>query len=165
MREPIELDDYFLALCDVAAQRSKDPSTQVGAVLVRDCDVLSTGYNGFPAGMIETPERWERPTKYGIVVHAEENVILRAARNGVSIKDAILYISLFPCSKCARVIANSGIQEIVYNKEKTDAFPRGDDHDFRLARTILSETGIAVRGHRPEYKLTIEYEYSSDVPF
>lgn len=164
MRVPIDRDDYFLALCDVAAQRSKDPSTQVGAVLVKHGDVLSTGYNGFPAGMIETPERWERPTKYGIVVHAEENVILRAARNGVPILGSILYISLFPCSKCARLIGNSGIREIVYNQEKTDLFPRGDHHDFKLARTILSETGVAVRGHVPQYELSIDYSVLDEVP-
>lgn len=164
MREPIALDDYFLALCDVAAQRSKDPSTQVGAVIVKHGDVLSTGYNGMPAGLIETPERWERPAKYALVVHAEENALLRAARKGVSVIGSTLYISLFPCSKCARVIANSGIQELVYNEEKTKAFERGDQHDFRLARTILSECGVAVRGHRPEYVLSISYKYSDEVP-
>lgn len=165
MRQPIEIDDYFLALCDMVAQRSKDPSTQVGAVIVRDGDILATGYNGFPAGLDETPERWERPTKYGYVVHAEENAVLRAARQGVSIKDATLYVSLAPCVKCARFIANSGIQEIVFNKTKTDGFPRGDHHELRLGRTILSETGIEMRGHVPQYQLSIEYEYSDEVPF
>lgn len=164
MRTPIEIDDYFLALCDVAAQRSKDPSTQVGAVIVRGGDILSTGYNGMPAGLIETPERWERPTKYALVVHAEENALLRAARNGISIKGATLYVSLFPCAKCARVIANSGIRELVFNKEKTAMFARGDHHDFNLATTILSETGVAVRGHNPEYQLSITYEVSDEVP-
>lgn len=117
-----------------------------------------------PAGMIETPALWERPTKYGIVVHAEENVILRAARNGVSLKGATLFLSFFCCSKCARLIANSGIEEIVYNKTKTLAHPSPEAFDFPLARRILSETGVAVRGHVPEYQLSIKYEYSDEVP-
>lgn len=166
MRDPIELDDYFLAICDLVAQRSKDPSTQVGAVLVRDGDILTTGYNGFPSGVIEDAKRWERPTKYGYVVHAEENVVLRAARLGVSIIGATLYTSLAPCVKCARLLANSGIDEIVFNKTKTDAFPRGDQHELRLGRDILSESCVAVRGHVPQYELSIAYEaIGSDVPF
>jgi dCMP deaminase len=104
----------------LAAKRSKDPSTQVGACIVDDSNViLSTGYNGFPKGCSDDEFPWEREgsdTKYPFVVHAELNAILNA--NGKSLKDARLYVALFPCNECAKAIIQSGIKEVTYLSDK-----------------------------------------------
>jgi len=111
-------DDYFMAMARQAATRSKDPSTQVGCVIVKDRDLLMTGYNGFPAGIEETEAMWERPTKYNIVIHAEQNAIARAARKGIAIDGSTMYLTAFPCNKvgCARLIIAAGIKRVVAQK-------------------------------------------------
>ncbi len=112
---------YFMGIAHLSALRSKDPSTQVGAVIVDDeHKVVSIGYNGFPRGINDDDYPWEREgetleTKYPYVVHAELNAILNAPR---SIKDCSIYVSLFPCHECAKAIIQSGIKEIVYESDK-----------------------------------------------
>lgn len=112
---------YFMGIAHLSALRSKDPSTQVGAVIVDDeHKVVSIGYNGFPRGVSDDEFSWEREgstlhTKYPYVVHAELNAILNAPR---SVKDCSIYVSLFPCHECAKAIIQSGIKEIVYESDK-----------------------------------------------
>lgn len=104
---------YFLDLALMVATRSKDPNTQVGAVIVNpDKSVVETGYNGFAPGIAETPERWERPTKYEFVIHAEQNAIGRAARFGKVVNGSTLYCTHFPCRECAKMIIASGIKAV-----------------------------------------------------
>ena len=106
----------------LAAMRSKDPGTQVGACIVDAGNhILSTGYNGFPCGCSDDEFPWEREgvaneTKYPFVVHAELNAILNAHGNNLS--GAKLYVSLFPCNECAKAIIQSGIRELVYLSDK-----------------------------------------------
>lgn len=138
-------DAYFLQIAALAATRSKDPSSQIGAVLVRDRNIISTGYNGFPRGVDDSVvERYERPLKYQWVVHAEENCLLTAARNGVMTQGTTLYVTpLFPCSRCATSIVQAGIKEVVSNDHLRDN-PRWKD-DFQLSSQIFSEAGVIVR--------------------
>ena len=116
----ISWDEYFMGVALLAAKRSKDPSTQVGACIVDDNNViLSTGYNGFPYGCSDDVYPWEREgsdTKYNYVVHAELNAILNA--RGKNLKGAKLYVDLFPCNECAKAIIQSGISEVVYLYDK-----------------------------------------------
>jgi dCMP deaminase len=93
-------DTRFLDLAALVASWSKDPSTKVGAVIVRpDRTVASLGYNGFPRGVADTESRYEdRETKYQLVVHAEANAIISA---GESVKGMTMYGTLFPCCDCA----------------------------------------------------------------
>lgn len=104
----------------LAARRSKDPNTQVGACIVsEDNIILSTGYNGFPVGCSDDDFPWDREgenTKYPYVVHAELNAILNS--NGKSLRGAKIYVDLFPCNECAKAIIQSGIKEIVYLYDK-----------------------------------------------
>lgn len=96
---------------------SKDLSTKVGCIIVKnDKAILSSGYNGFPRGIDDNvPERLLRPLKYIYVVHAEVNAILNVARNGMgSTKDSIMYVTMAPCSGCAKIIVNAGIKEVIY---------------------------------------------------
>jgi dCMP deaminase len=108
-------DNYFLDIAEATATRCKDESQQVGAVLVRDRQLLATGYNGFPAGVNDSvPERHERPAKYMWTVHAEINAILQAGKHGVSTAGASIYVTpLSPCLGCAKAIVQAGIKEIV----------------------------------------------------
>lgn len=122
-------DDYFISLALVAAQRSKDPNTQVGACIAgQDNRVLALGYNGFPQGCPDYMLPWDREgeplkTKYLYVVHAELNAIMNT-QNREWLRDATLYCTLFPCNECAKVIIQSGIRTVLYLDDRyhdTDA--------------------------------------------
>ena len=114
-------DEYFMGLAHLSAMRSKDPSTQVGAVIVdQEHKVVGIGYNGLPIGCSDDEFPWDREggmleTKYAFVVHAELNAILNSTRN---LHGCTLYVSLFPCNECAKAIIQSGIREIVYEDDK-----------------------------------------------
>lgn len=118
----ISWDEYFMAVSYLAAQRSKDSHTQVGACIVSDDNkILSVGYNGMPMGCNDDEMPWERDgepleTKYPYVCHAELNAILN--RGSTSLKGSRLYVSLFPCNECAKAIIQSGISEVVYCEDK-----------------------------------------------
>lgn len=143
---PRSWDGYFLRGARLAATMSKDPSSQVGAVLVRDRQVIATGFNGFPRGVNDdVPERWDRPLKYQMIVHAEENCLLSAARNGARTDGTTLYVTpLFPCSRCATSIVQAGVRCVVTSDHKRDN-PRWRE-EFEQASVILSEGGVVVRG-------------------
>ena len=118
----ISWDEYFMGVAMLAARRSKDPSTQVGACIVSaDNIIISTGYNGMPKGCSDDEFPWERSgaeneTKYPYVVHAELNAILNA--NGRDLRGSKLYVALFPCNECAKAIIQSGVREVVYLSDK-----------------------------------------------
>ncbi len=106
----------FMQMAQLISTWSKDQSTKVGCVIVSpDKAILSMGYNGFPRGVKDyIKSRHERPDKYEFVVHAEENALLNAGRNGTRLSDGILYVTMPPCTHCAGSIIQSGIKEIIY---------------------------------------------------
>lgn len=118
----ISWEAYFMGVALLAAQRSKDNSTQVGACIVnRDKKILSVGYNGMPIGCSDDDMPWDRDgemldTKYAYVCHAELNAILN--NDGGSLKGTTVYTTLFPCNECAKAIIQSGIKEVVYLEDK-----------------------------------------------
>jgi dCMP deaminase len=115
-------NEYFLNIAEQIKLKSKDESTQIGAVIVgKDNEILSTGYNSFPRGLDDSKkERQERPEKYFWIEHAERNAIYNAARIGVSLKNSTIYLtSGVPCMDCARAIVNVGIQVVWCKKECT----------------------------------------------
>ena len=116
----ISWDEYFMGIAMLAAKRSKDPSTQVGACIVSgDNIIISTGYNGMPKGCSDDEFPWGREgeeTKYPFVVHAELNAILNA--NGRDLRGSRLYVALFPCNECAKAIIQSGVKEVLYLSDK-----------------------------------------------
>ena len=121
----ISWDEYFMGIAMLAARRSKDPNTQVGACIVsRDNIIISTGYNGMPKGCSDDIFPWDRTgeeTKYPYVVHAELNAILNA--NGRDLRGSRIYVALFPCNECAKAIIQSGVKEVVYLSDKYDGTP------------------------------------------
>jgi dCMP deaminase len=116
-------DKNFLKIAQEIASASKCVSKQVGAVIVRDGRILSTGYNGTPAGYTNCCDYWdgEYTPEHHVwsqtyEIHAEMNAIIWAARQGISIDGATIYVTLEPCSECSKNLIASGIKRIVYNK-------------------------------------------------
>lgn len=138
---PEKWDKRFLALAEHIARWSKDPSTKTGAVIVDpDNRVVSVGYNGFPRGVNDSPERLEnREMKYRIIVHCERNALLFAREPVAGYR---LYTWPFmSCAPCAAMVIQAGIIEVVA--------PVSDNSrwidDFSLAQTLFKEAGVSVR--------------------
>jgi dCMP deaminase len=149
-------DRHFLQLCLDHARMSKDPSTRVGAVIVGpDREIRSAGFNGFPRGIADTPERLaDRDTKLKLVVHAEMNAVLAAARVGIPLKGCTMFLAAtspkdgglwggVPCTRCTVEIIQAGIIEIVSYPKK--AVPSKWHADLIFARAIVDEAGIIYR--------------------
>ena len=139
-------DDRYMAIAKEVAQWSKDPNTKVGAVVVGDKgQILSQGYNGFPRGIIDTPDRLnDRETKYKYVVHAEMNVIYNATYNGVSLDKSSLYVYGLPvCSECCKGIIQVGISVVYVSKECLELRPHWQESWMRSV-DMFSEAGIEV---------------------
>ena len=120
----INWDEYFMAIAKLSAMRSKDPNTQVGACIVSDDNrILSIGYNGAPNGFNDDKFPWGREgneldTKYLYVCHAEMNAILNYRGSKKDLEHAKIYVDLFPCNECAKIIIQSGIKKIIYVCDK-----------------------------------------------
>lgn len=152
----ISWDEYFMGVALLAAKRSKDPSTQVGACIVDENHViLSTGYNGFPIGCSDDEFPWDRTgeeTKYPYVVHAELNAILNST--GKSLRGSTLYVVLFPCNECAKAIIQSGIKEVVYLDDKY-----AESDATQASKRLLATAGIKTRRLIPrDDSLTIYFD-------
>jgi dCMP deaminase len=110
-------DIRFLEMAKNVSAWSKDPSTQVGSIAVDPIkkNIISTGYNGFPRGILDSVERYEhKPTKYKLVVHSEMNLIYNASYTGVSLNGSTLYVYGLPvCSECAKGIIQVGVKRVV----------------------------------------------------
>ena len=145
----ISWDEYLMGVALLAAMRSKDPNTQVGACIVdRNHVILSTGYNGFPKGCSDDDFPWERTgedTKYTYVVHAELNAILNSG--GKDLRNAVLYVSLFPCNECAKAIIQSGITDVVYLSDKYQ------DTDSTIAsKKMFDMAGVSYRAYENKHR-------------
>lgn len=126
----------FLELAKHIATWSKD-TTQVGSVAVdHSRRILETGYNGLPRGVEDHPERRERPAKYLWTSHAEENLVSHAARS--VLEGSTVYVTHLCCSKCARMLINSGVARIVCGDGQT-SMPQ---EEFTVATQMLKEAGV-----------------------
>ena len=158
-KDYLSWDEYFMGVAKLAALRSKDPNTQVGACIVDSNNViLSTGYNGFPIGCSDDDFPWirsaerEKDTKYPYVVHAELNAILNAG--GKDLRGSRIYVALFPCNECAKSIIQSGISEVVYLSDKYRDTPM-----TMASRRMLEMAGVKLRQFKPEKEsITIVFE-------
>lgn len=119
----ISWNDYFMGVARLSAKRSKDPSTKVGACIVnQNKRIVGIGYNGLPCGCSDDEFPWDREgdflnTKYPYVVHAEPNAILNSTEK---LDNSTIYVTLFPCNECAKLIIQSGIKKIYYGSDKYD---------------------------------------------
>lgn len=144
----IKWDEYFMGIALLSAERSKDPSTSVGACIVSDDNkILSVGYNGMPIGCSDDEFPWEKEgdafhTKYLYVCHAEMNAILNYT--GSHMKGAKLYVTLFPCNECTKALIQKGISEIIYMSDKYC-----DTDSVKASKRMLEATGIIYRKYEP----------------
>ena len=139
--------EYFLNLAEVVKLKSKDQSTQIGAVVVGEGkNVLSTGYNSFPRGLDDSlQERQERPEKYFWIEHAERNAIYNAALEGVSLKNSTIYLtSGLPCMDCARAIVNSGIKIVWCKRVCTTKNKEKWEESQMKSLQLLNECGVEI---------------------
>lgn len=141
MQKPLSWEEYFMTLALVASLKSKDNSTQVGAVIVdnKTRKVVASGYNGFPRYLDDNKIPQTRPEKYHYVVHAELNAILHAERE---LTDCTLYVTVFPCSECMKAVIQKGIKQVVYLNELI-----GDDWEMSKAATLklAGLAGVEIR--------------------
>lgn len=147
-------NECFMQIAYVISQRSKDPSTQAGAVIVNSGNIIiGLGYNGFPRNCDDDKLPWSREgdflnSKYAYVVHAEENAIYNSNNNTNNCK---LYCTLFPCNECAKTIIQSGITEIIFSSDKYH-----DQKPWIAARKMFDLAAITYRQYSPEYTLRLE---------
>ena len=154
-KDYISWDEYFMGVAKLAARRSKDPNTQVGACIVsQDNIIISTGYNGMPKGCSDDEFPWAREgeeTKYPYVVHAELNAILNA--NGRDLRGSRVYVALFPCNECAKAIIQSGVKEVVYLSDKYANTP-----GVKASKRMLDAAGVKYTQLRPAVKtITLDF--------
>jgi len=187
-------DDYFMSVAFLSAQRSKDPNKQVGAVIVGPGKIIcGVGYNGFPRGCGDTELPWAKKsreddpmdTKYAYVCHAEMNAIMN--KNAQSLDGASLYVTMYPCNECAKLVIQSGIKEVVFfeGKEIHASNPSRDvpgdvpgdarrtdetelvtptrggvrpDPTYAAAGKLLALADVRIRQHTPSATVDVTYE-------
>jgi dCMP deaminase len=136
-------DDYFMSIAKLSALRSKDPNRQVGCCIVEPDSkkIVSIGYNGFPRGCSDSDLPWGKngnwvDTKYPYVVHAEANAIVNSSS---SLKGCSLYVTLFPCNECAKLMIQSGIKKVFYENDTSTESKQASVKMFDLTNTIVKQ--------------------------
>lgn len=150
----IDWDEFFMGAASLASQRSKDPVKQVGAVIVNKYNrILSTGYNGMPAGFENAP--WGKgnqdilANKQTYVVHAESNAICNWY-NRVTNAGYKIYVTLYPCNECAKLIIQSGIKEVIYANE-----PKNWKDNYVASQHMFMSVGIKTRKYKGRREMNI----------
>jgi dCMP deaminase len=137
--------EYFMQITALVSTRATCLRRKVGAVIVRDKRILTTGYNGPPDGITHCEDRGGclreelgipsgQRMELSRAIHAEQNAIIQAAKIGISIQDSTLYVTTHPCFTCAKMLINAGVKEIIYKEGYPDEF----------AKEILEEAGVEV---------------------
>ena len=153
-------DEYFMSVALLSAQRSKDPSRQVGACVVNpDNKIVSVGYNGLPVGCDDDRFPWGKQggfleTKYAYVCHAEMNAVVN--RNSAAVNGCRIYVTLFPCNECTKLLIQSGIKEVIYG---TDNYH--DEKQFVASRRMLKSAGVSERRFTTTRKsITLSFDFN-----
>lgn len=160
----IDWQEYFMAVAFLAAKRSKDPKTQVGACIVNnDNKIVGIGYNGMPIGCNDDDFPWGKNTpspldsKYLYVCHAEMNAILN--KNSADVKDCTIYVGLFPCNECAKMIIQSGIKKVVYLSDKNAHRP-----EYIASKKMFNASNIIYKQYKPRRsKIEINFDIDWDL--
>ena len=157
----ISWQQYFMGVAKLSAHRSKDPNTQVGACIVSpENKIVGVGYNGLPWGCEDDKFPWQAregdlyDTKYPYVCHSEMNAILNYRGSKKDLEDAKIYVDLFPCNECAKIIIQSGIKEVVYLDDKYK-----DSENNIASRKLFDECGVTYKkldlGGKKEIKIEL----------
>jgi dCMP deaminase len=146
----ISWGDFFMGVAVLAAQRSKDPNTQVGSCAVNSKNrIIGVGYNGMPNGCSDDILPWGKgkkssDSKYPVVVHSEVNTILNSLSLS-ELNEATLYCTLFPCNECAKLIIQSGIKKVIFLSDKYD----GDEYNL-IAKRLFNMAGVQYEKFKSE---------------
>lgn len=147
---PPSWDEWFIKIMYLVASKSKDPKTKIGAVLVRDRRIISTGYNGFCQGVNDNVSaRWERPTKYSWVSHAERNSVYSAARTGIATLGTTMYTNGTPCTDCAKAVIQAGVAKVIVHRPYEELLygvgvkNKWADHNA-ITLAMFNEAGVVV---------------------
>ncbi len=139
----LKWNEYFMGIAELSAQRSKDPSTQVGCCIIspKNNRILSIGYNGLPFGFEDNEFSWEDSdkfleSKHTYIVHAEANAILNSNQN---LEGSDVYVTMFPCNECAKLLAQSKVKKVIYKDDKYLHKDKG-----KAAKIIFDKAGIEV---------------------
>ncbi|KAK9509918.1 hypothetical protein O3M35_004805 [Rhynocoris fuscipes] len=160
-KDYLKWNDYFMALAFLAAQRSKDPCTQVGACIVNsDNRIVGMGYNGMPTGCDDNEFPWGKSDsninhKSFYVCHAEMNAVLN--KNSYDLKNCRIYVGLFPCNECAKVIIQSGIREVIYLSDR-----KAHKLSTQASKRMFDASGVKYWQYTPE-KSKIVIDFSQDM--
>jgi dCMP deaminase len=153
-------DEYFMGVALLSALRSKDPNTQVGACIVDPKNkIVGVGYNGFPTGCSDDEFPWNRQgdfldTKYPYICHAELNAVIN--KISAQLYDCRLYVALFPCNECAKVIIQAGIKEVIYLSDKY-----ADTDAVKASKRMFCAGGVNCRRLEVSRKnVTLEFQES-----
>ncbi|KAL4230079.1 hypothetical protein ACF0H5_010464 [Mactra antiquata] len=145
----ISFDEYFMGVAVLTSQRSKDPSTQVGSCIVSPSNrIVSTGYNGMPNGCHDDEMPWGKNlpqplnNKYLYVVCSEMNAIMN--RHSTDLTNCKIYVTLFPCCKCAKLIIQSGITQVIYLDDKYHY-----KTETQASKIMFEKAGIKVKKYKP----------------
>lgn len=136
--------EWYLTLAHAVALKSKDPSTKVGCVMIdpERGDVLAQGYNGFPRNWPdETIATMDRPEKYALTIHAEQNAIANAAARSAALNGCLAYITHHPCSDCTKLLIQAGISQVHFITPEPELRQRWIE-SFDLSKKMLSAVGI-----------------------
>ncbi|MDZ5762231.1 dCMP deaminase family protein [Candidatus Cyrtobacter comes] len=142
-------DEYFMSIAYLVSMKSKDVRTRVGAVIVGvDNEIRSTGYNGFPRGISDDLERYKNPEyKDMIICHAEESAILNLSIVGTNAKGCRMYTPWIPCSRCARLIIQSRIKEVIFDPNFPGNKVRDDwSESIEISKELFKESGVILKG-------------------
>lgn len=154
-------NEYYMNIAIISALRSKDPNTQVGAVLVsKDNKIMSIGYNGAPRAFDDTKVPWSRDTKlpyikqkYPYMCHAELNAVVNYGGSILDFKDATIYVTLFPCDSCAKLLAQIGVKKVVYLYDY-----HHDEPIYGASRIILKECNIKYEQYKRESNVEVKID-------
>lgn len=162
-KDALMWDDYFMSVAFLSSMRSKDPNTQVGACIVnKEKRIVGIGYNGFPRGCSDEELPWARhsesgnelETKYPYVCHAEVNAILN--KNSADVQGCSLYVGLFPCNECAKMVIQSGIREVIFLSDKYK-----NSNSMIASRRLFNMANVKLRQHQPkEEQVVIKFPQS-----
>lgn len=140
-------DEWFMGMVYDTAKKSKDLSTKIGAVIVKDKRPILFGYNGLPRKVKDLPERMVRPAKYKWTEHGERNAIYCGARFGIATDGTTMYTQAVPCTDCARAVIAAGITLLKVHRQTEDLFKKHPQwvDDCLLSREMLEEAGVTIQ--------------------
>lgn len=138
-------DEFFMRHVYLAASKSKDPRTKIGAILVKDGVIISEGFNGFARKVKDLPSRYfNKEIKYKFICHGEHNSVLNAARRGESTLDSICYTQGIPCNSCAIALIQAGIKEIVIHNQWPEMNQKWKE-SIKISKVMFKEAGVKIR--------------------